>query len=87
MIGQCKYGHVCRHDGGILDDVIVSRYDGYWGFDNNAWDVAGGVVIVREAGGLVTAIDGGRYDPHGRPCLASNGPLHPALLQALRQQP
>lgn len=29
-VGQCKYGHVCREDGGILDDVIVSRYEAHW---------------------------------------------------------
>jgi myo-inositol-1(or 4)-monophosphatase len=45
------------------------------------------VVVIREAGGLVTALDGGPYDPHGRHCLASNGPLHPALVQALREGP
>ena len=45
------------------------------------------VAMVREAGGTVTALDGGRYDHHGRPCLASNGPLHPALVQALRDGP
>lgn len=28
--GQCRYGHVCREDGGILDDVIVSRYDDHF---------------------------------------------------------
>lgn len=28
--GQCRYGHVCREDGGMLDDVIVSRYETHW---------------------------------------------------------
>ena len=64
--------------------VAAGRFDGYWAFDNNPWDVAGGVVLIREAGGLVTAIDGGAYDHHGGPCLASNGPLHPALAAGLR---
>src|SRR5438105_455609 len=67
--------------------TAAGRFDGYWAFDNHAWDVAGGVVIVREAGGLVTALDGGPYDPHGRPCLATNGPLHPFLVQALHDRP
>lgn len=67
--------------------VAAGRYDGYWGFDNNAWDVAAGVVIVREAGGQVTSLDGSEYDPHGRHCLASNGPLHAALVKALRRKP
>lgn len=36
VIGQSRYGHICRDDGGILDDVIVSRFDGYWGMVCNA---------------------------------------------------
>lgn len=29
-VGQSKYTHMCREDGGILDDLIVSRHEGYW---------------------------------------------------------
>src|SRR5438067_8894122 len=67
--------------------VAAGRFDGFWAFDNNAWDVAAGVVLVREAGGRVTAPGGGAYDWHARPCLASNGPLHPILVDALRAGP
>ncbi|HEX4590260.1 MAG TPA: inositol monophosphatase family protein [Gemmataceae bacterium] len=67
--------------------VAAGRFDGYWGFSNNPWDVAGAVVVIREAGGTVTAMDGGPYDHHGGECLASNGPLHPALLAAMREGP
>jgi myo-inositol-1(or 4)-monophosphatase len=67
--------------------VAAGRFDGYWAFDNNAWDVAGAVVLIREAGGVVTGLDGGRYDHHAGPCLASNGPLHPALVAGLRAGP
>lgn len=35
-VGQSRYSHVCREDGGILDDVIVSRHDGYFGMVVNA---------------------------------------------------
>jgi myo-inositol-1(or 4)-monophosphatase len=67
--------------------VAAGRFDGYWGFDNNSWDVAGGVVLIREAGGTVTGTDGGPYDHHAGPCLASNGPLHAALVAGLRDGP
>jgi myo-inositol-1(or 4)-monophosphatase len=67
--------------------IAAGRFDGYWAFDNNAWDVAGAVVLIREAGGRVTGLDGGRYDHHAGPCLASNGPLHPALVAGLRAGP
>jgi myo-inositol-1(or 4)-monophosphatase len=67
--------------------VAAGRFDGYWAFDNHVWDVAGGVVLVREAGGLVTNCDGSSFDPYTPDGLASNGPLHPVLLDALRQKP
>ena len=34
--GRCFYSHICREDGGILDDVIVSRFDNHWGIVCNA---------------------------------------------------
>jgi myo-inositol-1(or 4)-monophosphatase len=67
--------------------IAAGRFDGYWAFDNNAWDVAGAVVLIREAGGLVTGLDGGPYDHHAGPCLASNGLLHAALVTGLRTGP
>jgi myo-inositol-1(or 4)-monophosphatase len=67
--------------------VAAGRFDGYWAFDNHVWDVAGGTVLVREAGGVVTNVDGSSYDPHTPDGLASNGPLHPALLHEFRSTP
>jgi myo-inositol-1(or 4)-monophosphatase len=67
--------------------VAAGRFDGYWAFDNHPWDVAGGVVLVREAGGVVTNVDGTPFDPYTPDGLASNGPLHPVLLEALRSGP
>lgn len=34
--GRCLYSHICREDGGILDDVIVSRFESHWGIVCNA---------------------------------------------------
>jgi myo-inositol-1(or 4)-monophosphatase len=67
--------------------VAAGRFDGYWAFDNHVWDVAGGTVLVREAGGTVTNIDGSTYDPYTPDALASNGPLHPILLQEFSKGP
>jgi myo-inositol-1(or 4)-monophosphatase len=67
--------------------VAAGRFDGYWAFDNHAWDVAGGVVLVREAGGVVTNVDGTPFDPYTPDALTSNGPLYPVLLEALRGRP
>ncbi len=64
--------------------VAAGRFDGYWAFDNHAWDVAGGMVLVTEAGGTVSNVDGTPFDPFTPDMLASNGPLHPALLAVFR---
>jgi myo-inositol-1(or 4)-monophosphatase len=67
--------------------LAAGRFDGYWAFDNHAWDVAGGVVLVREAGGIITNVDGSAFDPYTPDAVASNGPLHPILLAAFRAGP
>ena len=65
--------------------VAAGRFDGYWAFDNHVWDVAGATVLIREAGGVVTNVDGTAYDPYTPDALASNGPLHPTLLETFRR--
>jgi myo-inositol-1(or 4)-monophosphatase len=67
--------------------VAAGRFDGYWAFDNHVWDVAAAVVLIREAGGQVTNVDGTPFDPYTPDAAASNGPLHPALLDCLRKGP
>jgi myo-inositol-1(or 4)-monophosphatase len=67
--------------------VAAGRFDGYWAFDNHVWDVAGAMVLVQEAGGLITNVDGSPYDPYTPDTLASNGPLHAVLVEELRKGP
>jgi hypothetical protein len=45
------------------------------------------MVLIQEAGGSVSNVDGSPFDPYTPDGLASNGPLHPALLEALRTGP
>jgi myo-inositol-1(or 4)-monophosphatase len=59
--------------------VAAGRFDGYWAFDNWAWDVAAGAVLVAEAGGKVTASDGSPFDPFRHDSLVTNGLLHAEL--------
>ena len=67
--------------------LAAGRFDGYWAFDNHVWDVAGATVVVREAGGVITNVDGSPFDPYTPDALASNGPLHPVMQEAFRQGP
>jgi myo-inositol-1(or 4)-monophosphatase len=60
--------------------VASGRFDGFWEFNLNPWDTAAGVLIVEEAGGKVTNFAGGPFELNSRETLASNGLLHPALM-------
>ena len=51
--------------------VAAGRFDGYFAFDNHVWDVAAATVLVREAGGIVTNVDGTAYDPYTPDALAT----------------
>lgn len=62
--------------------VAAGRYEGFWGFGLHPWDIAGGIVLVREAGGFVTDIGGGGMMESGE-ILAANDSLHGPLLKIL----
>ena len=64
-----------------LANVACGRYDGYWEFNLNPWDTAAGVLLVREAGGMVTSFDGSPFLLNSREVLASNGIIHDELMQ------
>jgi myo-inositol-1(or 4)-monophosphatase len=61
--------------------VASGRYEGFWEFNLNPWDTSAGVVLVREAGGLVTKFDGSDFNIDSRELLSSNGLLHEELKQ------
>jgi myo-inositol-1(or 4)-monophosphatase len=86
----CLHARSLRRTGSTalnLAYVAAGRFDGFWAFDNHVWDVAAGTVLVREAGGIITNVDGSPYDPYTPDALASNGPLHPLLRESFEKGP
>lgn len=80
---------VRRAGSAALDLAMVACgwFDGYWEKKLKAWDVAAGILLVQEAGGRVSDYGGGPVDLQRCEVLATNGPLHGLLMEALAQVP
>jgi myo-inositol-1(or 4)-monophosphatase len=80
LMGHC---HGIRRTGSSalnLCYMAAGRFDLYWSYSTNIWDVAAGVLILREAGGHITSTDAGEFsieDPHF--LAAANPELHTQL--------
>jgi myo-inositol-1(or 4)-monophosphatase len=64
--------------------VAAGRYDAFWERGLSSWDLAAGVLLVREAGGVATDLQGGPRVLETGDVLAANERLHPLLLKLLR---
>ena len=67
--------------------VAAGRFDGFWEQTLKPWDVAAGALIVEEAGGRITGMDGSQFDPAAAHLVASNGQIHEAMLGVIRRAP
>jgi len=63
--------------------VACGRFDAFWEYYLNPWDLAAGLLLVREAGGMVTNFKGERHIIFEPEMLASNGHIHADLLNEL----
>ena len=75
-----------RRDGSAalnLCYVACGRFDGFWERHLSAWDMAAGVLLVREAGGRVTNYSGGDFAVDRRQIVASNGRVHDEMLEVI----
>jgi myo-inositol-1(or 4)-monophosphatase len=63
--------------------VAAGRFDGYWAYDNFAWDVMAGAVLIAEASGTLTTADGQPFDPFRADLVATNGRIQAELLGVL----
>ena len=82
--------HGVRRDGAAALDlcyVAAGRFDGFWEYELQPWDVAAGLLIVQEAGGKVTDFENNPSGICDRQVLASNGRIHDEMLQVMRMHP
>ena len=63
--------------------LAAGRIDGFWELFLKPWDMAAGVIIIREAGGRVTAFDGKAFDLYSNEIVASNGRIHDEMVRVL----
>ena len=87
-----EFGHLAKIVQGIrrpgsaaLDCcyVAMGRFDGYWELTIHPWDIAAGIIIIREAGGRVTTLTGKPLTPFDNQIVSSNGYIHDQLLNEL----
>ena len=64
--------------------VAAGRLDGFWERQLQPWDIAAGALIVKEAGGTVTNIDGTPFRSRAGSVLATNGHIHGQMLDVIR---
>ena len=63
--------------------VAAGRIDGFWEMKLNPWDVAAGVLLIQEAGGRISDLEGRPFHLRSPYIVASNGHIHDQLLEAL----
>ncbi|MEZ5016462.1 MAG: inositol monophosphatase family protein [Flavipsychrobacter sp.] len=63
--------------------VACGRFDGFWEYNLNPWDIAAGYLIVLEAGGKVSNFDGDPYSVFDKETLATNGLIHNDMLSVI----
>jgi myo-inositol-1(or 4)-monophosphatase len=68
-----------------LSNVACGRFDAFWELVLAPWDVAAGILMVREAGGIITDLNGNTAELHAEAFVAGNPAMHAWLLQTVRR--
>ncbi len=82
-----KSARAVRRAGAAALDLAYTacgRFDGFWEFKLSPWDIAAGILLIEEAGGQATSYSGDQYDIYQGELLASNGKIHNAMIEILR---
>lgn len=81
-----KHARAIRRLGSAAIDicwVAAGRMDGFWEESLKIWDMRGAALILEEAGGRVTGLDGTTWDPNAGHILATNGLIHDEVLRII----
>ena len=81
-----KASQAVRRPGSAAIDLCytaMGRFEGFWELKLHSWDIAAGFLIVQEAGGKVTKLDGNPLHVYDREILASNGLVHDEMVGIL----
>jgi myo-inositol-1(or 4)-monophosphatase len=82
--------HGVRRDGSAALDlayVASGRFEGFWEYDLHPWDVAAGLLLVEEAGGVTTDFSDNRSSIFHKQVLATNGRIHQDMLDVIHSIP
>jgi len=84
---QQHYAGLRRFGAATLDLawIAAGRFDAYWERDLSPWDMAAGIILVREAGGFVSDLDGGENIMAKSQIAAGNDTMHQELIRLLRE--
>ena len=63
--------------------VAAGKLDGFWEKDLNLWDISSGILLVKEAGGRISKINGDEWNINSRDIIASNTKIHDVLQKKL----
>ena len=66
--------------------VACGRFDGFWEVRLNPWDISAGALLIEEAGGQVSTLDGGPFDSRRGEIIASNGRVHDQMVDVIRSR-
>ncbi len=65
--------------------VACGRFDGFWEYNLNPWDIAAGYLIIAEAGGRISNFKGEAYSVYEKQTLATNGRIHEDMLRVINE--
>ena len=87
-ISKIIFSPIRKYGSAALDMAYVAsgRFDGYWQRELNYWDVAAGIVIVKEAGGFIDFFDEDKNFPLKKNILASNSNIYEEFKEVIKKK-